>query len=53
MDVTSGIAVAITAGTTGSGAAMTGTIAAGMELLTATGVTRDQTGGPGSGKEIN
>jgi hypothetical protein len=29
---------------------MTGTIADGMELLT--GVTRDQTGGPGSGKEI-
>jgi hypothetical protein len=31
---------------------MTGTIADGMELLTATGVIRDQTGGPGTGKEI-
>jgi hypothetical protein len=41
----SGIAMAITTGTTGTVAAMTGTIADGMELLTATGVTHDQTAG--------
>jgi len=48
-----GIAVAITVATTGTVvAAMTGAIGAGMEIITAT-VTRDQTGGTGSGKEIN
>ena len=49
----SGIAVAITVATTGTVVAMTGAIGDGMEIITATGVTRDQTGGTGSGKEIN
>jgi len=49
----SGIAVAITAGTIGTVVAMTGTIGDGMVIITATGVTHEQTGGTGSGKEIN
>ena len=44
--------MAITVATTGTVVAMTGAIGAGMEIITAT-VTRDQTGGTGSGKEIN
>jgi hypothetical protein len=48
----SGIAMAITGGTTGTVAAMIGAIADGMDILTATGVTHDQTGGTGSGEEI-
>jgi len=48
----SGITMAITGGTTGMVAAMTGTIADGMEI-TAIGVTHDQTGGTRSGKDIN
>ena len=53
MDVTSGIAVATTAA--GSVAPMTGTIAAGMEILTEAGVTHDRIGGTRTrtGKEIN
>ena len=49
----SGIAVAITAGTTGTVVAKTGTIGDKMEIITATGVTPDQTGGIRIGKEIN
>ena len=52
MDVTSGIAAATTAGMTGSAAAMTGTIAAGMEILTAAAVTYDQIGGTRTGKKL-
>src|ERR1051325_2375686 len=48
----SGINTAITAGMTGRGAPMTGTIAARMDILTATGVTRDRIGGTGTRKEI-
>ena len=49
----SGIIMAITGGTTGTVAAMAGTIGDGMEMLTATGVIHDQTAGTGSGIEIN
>jgi len=45
--------VAIMTGITGTVADMKGTIGDGMKKLTATGVTRDQTGGTGSGIEIN
>jgi hypothetical protein len=48
-----GIAVPITEDTIGTAVAMTGTIGGGMEIVTATGVTHDQTGGTRSGKEIN
>ena len=51
MDVTTGIGVTITAGMT-EAAPMTGMIAAGMEMLTGTGVTRDRTGEAGTGTEI-
>jgi hypothetical protein len=37
---------------TGSAAAMTGTIAAGMEILTEAGVTSDQIGGTRTGKKL-
>lgn len=45
--------MAIMTGITGTVADMKGTIGDGMKILTATGVTRDQTGGTGSGIEIN
>ena len=48
-----GITIAITGGTTGTVAAMTGAIGDGMEILIATGVTHDQTAGTGTGIEIN
>jgi hyperosmotically inducible protein len=44
--------VATTAGMTGSAAAMTGTIAAGMEILTQAGVTHDQIGGTRTGNKL-
>jgi hypothetical protein len=45
--------MAINGGTTGTAAAMAGTIGDGREIFTATGVTHDQTGGTGSGIELN
>jgi hypothetical protein len=50
-----GMAVAITAGTTGTVVAMTGAIGDGIEIVTVTGVgvTHDEIEGTGSGKEIN
>jgi hypothetical protein len=49
----SGIAMPIMTGITGTVAGMKGTIGDWMQIITATGVTREQAEGIGIGKEIN